>query len=337
MDFGALPPEVNSAKMYAGPGPGAMLAAAAAWDVVADELYAGASSAATQLSALTSEAWLSQASAAMLAAVTPYLAWVTGTATVAQHTAAQIRTAASAFEAALAATVPPPVIAANRTLVMSLIATNVLGINTPAIATTEAHYGEMWAQDAAAMYGYAGASAAASTLPEFTSPIDVVDSSGWDKLGMLSSLVSPVSSAASTLSSSLSAMSSMSSVAKALGSSTTVAESIGREATALGSTVSGQLSALSLPEVSVSAALGKAVSLGPLSVPRSWATLTGASSPLGAARLPGAVGGGVPAVQAGSASSMLGGLPISMAARGEGPVNGTTVRAGFRPTVVPRW
>jgi len=35
------------------------------------------------------------------------------------------------------------------------IATNILGQNTPAIAATEAQYMEMWAQDAAAMYGYA--------------------------------------------------------------------------------------------------------------------------------------------------------------------------------------
>ena len=45
-----------------------------------------------------------------------------------------------------------------------------LGQNTPAIATTEAHYAEMWAQDAAAMYGYAGSSAAASTLTPFADP-----------------------------------------------------------------------------------------------------------------------------------------------------------------------
>ena len=49
--------------------------------------------------------------------------------------------------------------AANRAQLMSLIAINILGQNTPAIAATEADYGEMWAQDATAMYGYAGASA----------------------------------------------------------------------------------------------------------------------------------------------------------------------------------
>jgi PPE-repeat protein len=66
--------------------------------------------------------------------------------------------------------VPPPVIVANRTLLMTLIATNILGQNTPAIAATEAHYMEMWAQDATAMYGYAGSSASATQLTPFTEP-----------------------------------------------------------------------------------------------------------------------------------------------------------------------
>ena len=67
-------------------------------------------------------------------------------------------------------TVPPPVIEANRALLMALIATNFFGQNTPAIMATEALYAEMWAQDAAAMYGYAGASAAASQVTPFATP-----------------------------------------------------------------------------------------------------------------------------------------------------------------------
>jgi PPE-repeat protein len=67
-------------------------------------------------------------------------------------------------------TVPPPVIAANRAQRAVLVATNFLGQNTPAIAATDAHYGEMWAQDAAAMYGYSGSAAAATDLTSFTPP-----------------------------------------------------------------------------------------------------------------------------------------------------------------------
>jgi PPE-repeat protein len=59
----------------------------------------------------------------------------------------------AAYEAAFAMTVPPPVIAANRALLLMLVATNFLGQNTPAIMATEAEYAEMWAQDAGAMSG----------------------------------------------------------------------------------------------------------------------------------------------------------------------------------------
>jgi PPE-repeat protein len=93
------------------------------------------------------------------------------TATQAMTSAAQATAAATAYEEAFAMTVPPPVIAANRSLLMALIATNFLGINTPAIMATEMHYMEMWAQDVAAMSGYQAQSAAAtSALPQYTPP-----------------------------------------------------------------------------------------------------------------------------------------------------------------------
>ncbi|MCV7310668.1 PPE domain-containing protein, partial [Mycobacterium paraffinicum] len=37
-DFGALPPEVNSARIYAGPGSGSLMTAASAWNAIAAEL-----------------------------------------------------------------------------------------------------------------------------------------------------------------------------------------------------------------------------------------------------------------------------------------------------------
>src|ERR1700677_2035881 len=170
MDFGALPPEINSARMYFGPGSGPMLAAAAAWDGVADELRSTASTYRSVISELTDEGWLGPASASMAAAVAPYVTWMNVTGVQAEQTAANAAAAAGAFEAAFAMTVPPAVIAANRAQLMALVATNFLGQNTPAIMATEAHYGAMWAQDAAAMYSYAANSAAASTLAPFTPP-----------------------------------------------------------------------------------------------------------------------------------------------------------------------
>jgi PPE-repeat protein len=178
MDFGALPPEINSGRMYTGPGCGSMLAAAAAWGGVAADLYSTAASYQSVISDLTGAAWLGPASVAMTAAAAPYVSWLTATAALSEQAASHAAAAAAAYEAAFAMTVPPPMIAANRTLLMSLVATNILGQNTPAIAATEAEYGEMWAQDAGAMYEYAGASAAASALPPFTSPPPTTNPAG---------------------------------------------------------------------------------------------------------------------------------------------------------------
>ena len=170
MDFGALPPEINSGRMYAGPGAGPMMVAATAWEELAAELGTAASGYGSVITELTSAPWVGPTSTSMVSAVMPYVSWLSVLAAQAEDTASQGRAAAAAYEAAFAMTVPPPVIAANRVLLMTLIATNFFGQNTPAIAATEAQYMEMWAQDAAAMYGYAALSAVASQLPPLTSP-----------------------------------------------------------------------------------------------------------------------------------------------------------------------
>src|SRR5580704_3621140 len=114
MDFIALPPEINSARMYAGPGSAPMREAAEAWQSLATELYSTANSYQSVVSGLTTGPWLGPSSTTMAAA--------------------------TSYETAFAATVPPPLIAANRALLSQLLATNVFGQNTSAIATTEAQY-----------------------------------------------------------------------------------------------------------------------------------------------------------------------------------------------------
>ena len=125
MDFGALPPEVNSGRMYSGPGPASLLAASAAWGSLAAELNVAASGYESVITTLTA-GWQGPTSMSLAAA--------------------------GAYDAAYAMTVPPPLIAANRAQLVALVATNSLGQNTPAIMATEAEYSEMWAQDATAMY-----------------------------------------------------------------------------------------------------------------------------------------------------------------------------------------
>ena len=203
LDFGALPPEVNSARIYAGPGSGSLMAAASAWNGLAAELNSAALGYDKIITALSSEEWMGPASASMAAAVQPYVTWMTTTATQAEQAATQAQAAAAAYETALAAAVPPPLVAANRAQTMQLMSTNVLGQNTPTIAQLEAQYGEMWAQDATAMYSYAGQSATATKVTPFTASPQVANPSAQATQGAAvtnATTNSTASNTASTLS-----------------------------------------------------------------------------------------------------------------------------------------
>lgn len=167
MDWAFFPPEINSARMYTGPGLASLLAAAGSWDALSAELASTAESYESVLAGLDLQ-WRGAAAESMAYAAARYVGWLQATAEQTKQTAMQARTAAAAYEQAYAMTVPPPVIAANRTLVASLVATNIVGQNTAAIADTEAQYADFWAQDAAAMAGYSVSSRAATTqLPRF--------------------------------------------------------------------------------------------------------------------------------------------------------------------------
>jgi PPE-repeat protein len=169
--FTFFPPEINSALMFAGAGSGPLFVAASAWDGLASDLSGAASSFQSVVTGLTGGPWTGPASASMVAAATPYVGWLSSAAGQAEAAAAQARAAATAFESALAATIPTPAVTANRVQLMALIATNILGQNTPAIFMTEFEYMEMWAQDVAAMVGYhAGATGVAAALPSFSLP-----------------------------------------------------------------------------------------------------------------------------------------------------------------------
>jgi PPE-repeat protein len=178
VDFAVLPPEVNSIRIYTGPGPASMMAAAEAWQGLASEMHMTANSYRSVISGLTAGSWLGASSASMTAAAASYVSWLNGAAAQAEEAATQAKAAAAAYEEAFASTVPPPLVAANRSQVARLVATNVFGQNTSAIATTEAQYAEMWAQDTAAMYTYAGSSASATALTPFTAPQQNTNPSG---------------------------------------------------------------------------------------------------------------------------------------------------------------
>lgn len=178
MFYAAFPPEINSGRMYTGAGSGTLIAAATAWDELATELQSASDSYASLISSLTSGPWLGPTSLNMAAAITPYVTWMQTTAAQAAETANQAIAAASAYETAFAAHVPPAEIAANRSQLASLVASNIIGQNNAAIAATEVEYGEMWAQDALAMDTYAGSSAAATKLTPFTPAPQVTNPGG---------------------------------------------------------------------------------------------------------------------------------------------------------------
>lgn len=184
IDFALIPPEVTSGQMYAGPGAESLLAAATAWEGLAAELHSAMTSYRSVLTTLTAESWVGGSATAMIAAATPFVDWMSTAAAQATQAAAQAGAAANAFEVALAAVVPPPVIAANRSIRAALLATNTFGQNTAAIAAADAQYAQMWAQDAGAMFAYQAAAGAAARLTPFAAPPQATNPAGGTEPGL---------------------------------------------------------------------------------------------------------------------------------------------------------
>jgi PPE-repeat protein len=378
MDFGALPPEINSGRMYSGPGCGSMLAAAAAWDGLAADVHSTAASYQSVIGDLTGAAWLGPSSASMATAVTAYIEWITTTAALCEQTAGNARAAAAAYQAAFAMTVPPAMIAANRAQLMALIATNFLGQNTAAIAATEAHYGEMWAQDATAMYEYAGASAAASALPPFNSPppttnpagvagqVAAAAHAGATSAGMgaqtimsteslpsflqLLSLLSPVNLTVASASTAITSTGMAGSYAglglaahydpESAGKMDAILPRLGAIPAGSGTSVSASLGSAEVGAGSgatpvLSAGVGRASSIGALSVPPSWDAATPPIR-LVAAAWPNTLADAAPTVHAASPENLLNEtLLASMALRGVGGASAHG-RPRIAKTVRPR-
>jgi PPE-repeat protein len=177
-DFAARPPEVTSTLIYSGAGSGPLAAASTAFSSLSSELSSNAASYESIISGLGSE-WTGPSSTAMAASAQTYIEWLTTTSAQLQEAAAAAASSAAAYEAAHAAVIPPAVVYANRAQLAALVATNILGQNTPAILANEAMYAEFWAQDAAAMYGYsAAASAASAGVTPLTDPTENTNPGG---------------------------------------------------------------------------------------------------------------------------------------------------------------
>jgi PPE-repeat protein len=190
IDFGALPPEVNSTRMYSGAGSTSMTTAASAWRSLAAELNAAAQGYENVVTQLSSEEWLGAASAKAVQALTPYVTWMKTTAAQAEQAAQQLDSASAAFETAFASVVPPPVIAQNRALLAQATASNVFGQYTNVIAQLEAQYGQFWAQDASTLYNYAAQSSSATKVTPFKDAPEVSTADAQAKQGAATSAAS---------------------------------------------------------------------------------------------------------------------------------------------------
>ncbi len=188
----AAPPEVHSALLSSGPGPGSLLAAAQAWNSLSAEY----SSVADELSALLAEvqtgSWEGPSAESFVAAYVPYLAWLAQASANSAAAAAGQQTAATAYTTAVATMPTLTELATNHAVHAVLLGTNFFGINTIPIALNEADYARMWVQAATTMTAYEAVSSAATAATPATTPAPPIvksdataqpaDSSPYDQL-----------------------------------------------------------------------------------------------------------------------------------------------------------
>jgi PPE-repeat protein len=154
-DSAGNPPEVNYYTLTAGDLAASMTAASAGYQGLADTLSAEIGLLGANTTATAAVGWQGTGGTAMVVSASQLIevlslavAWLQQASMEAAEMAAAHRTAHSTM-------VPGPVCDTNRTTQAALVASNVIGQNTPAIIALDTQYfGEFWPQNASIMAAY---------------------------------------------------------------------------------------------------------------------------------------------------------------------------------------
>lgn len=177
--YWGIPPEINAFRLtMMGAGPSAHVPVVAAYtDAATTHVEQAVQQAVTTMA--TAPSFVGFGGAGMVSSATPMSAWMSAAGAHAGAAAATVQAAMAGYTTAAASTIPYPVVMENRLREAALVASNFLGQNTPAIAATEAEYGEFWSQNASAMMGYLATTTAAvdalsvpmAPLTDMTDPV----------------------------------------------------------------------------------------------------------------------------------------------------------------------
>jgi PPE-repeat protein len=342
-DFGSRPPEVNSALIYSGAGAGPLSVASSAFSNLSAELSSNAASYESVISQLTGSEWTGPSSEAMAASAQPYITWLTTTSAQLQEASTKAMSSAAAYQTAYSTSIPPAVVLANRTQLAQLVAKNTLGQYTGAIAANEAQYGEFWAQDAAAMYGYASASSAAATLSPLTPPEQNTNPAGQGQQASAVSSAAGSNGSTAALNSSLGGLQNAASAAANPAAAAPAADTFGGVLSALNGLFGAPIVGNTIYNIGVTLAWNTAMMtatlplLGHFLAGSPFGVTIGDTTPLGAglgfgSTLAGAggsmgsVGGGATLAGMGSSSS-VGGMSVPAAWSAAAPAEATGVEA----------